>query len=68
MFRSGVDANFLPQPDSPGEVLMVQSNIRSLLRLVHDVDDKLAAERRSLWTESGENFHDKLQRALTADA
>ena len=64
----GVDANFLPQPDSPGEVLMVQSNIRSLLKLVHDVDDKLAAERRSLWTESGENFHDKLQRALTADA
>jgi hypothetical protein len=60
----GVDANFLPQPEAPGEVLMVQSNIRSLLKLVHDLDDKLGAERRLLWTESGENFHDKLQRAL----
>ncbi|HME10321.1 MAG TPA: hypothetical protein VKG25_24935 [Bryobacteraceae bacterium] len=62
----GVDANFLPQPGVPGEVRMVQSNIKSLLKLVHDVDDKLGAERRLLWTESGENFHDKLQRALTA--
>jgi hypothetical protein len=62
----GVESNFLPQPEAPGEVLMVQSNIRSLLKLVHDVDDKLKAERRLLWTESGENFHDKLQRALMA--
>jgi len=62
----GVDSNFLPQPAAPGEVKMVQSNIRSLLKLVHDVDDRLDAERRLLWTESGENFYDKLQRALTA--
>ncbi len=62
----GVDANFLPQPGLPGEVRMVQSNIKSLLKLVHDADDKLGAERRLLWTETGENFHDKLQRALTA--
>lgn len=61
----GVDANFLPQPDAPGEVKMVQSNVQSLLKLVHDLDDKLSAERRLLWTESGENFHDKLRRALT---
>jgi hypothetical protein len=62
----GVDSNFLPQPGAPGEVLMVQSNIRSLLKLVHDLDDKLGAERRLLWTESGENFHHKLERALSA--
>jgi len=61
----GVDANYLPQPHLPGSAKMVESNIRSLLKLVHDVDDVLKVERRQLWTESGENFAERLQQALS---
>ena len=60
----GIDANFLPQPELPDSPRIVQSNIKSLLKLVHDLDDALPAEKRLLWSESGENFSDKLHHAL----
>jgi hypothetical protein len=60
----GIDAHFLPQPEVPGSLLTIQSNIKSLLKLVHDLDDALPAETRRLWSESGENFSEKLQQAL----
>jgi hypothetical protein len=60
----GIDANFLPQPGAGDSFAPVQSNIRSLLHLVHEMDDALSVERRQLWTESGENFAEKLQDAL----
>lgn len=59
----GVDSNFLPQPELPNYLRMAQSNIRSLLKLTHDMDDALGGERK-LWTESGENFAEKLQRII----
>ena len=62
----GIDSNFLPQPEAGESFLPVQSNIRSLLHLVHELDDALAVERRQLWTELGENFAEKLQDALKA--
>ena len=62
----GIDANFLPQPELPNSVRMIQSNIRSLLKLVHDLDDALPVETRQLWSESGENFSEKLHQALAA--
>lgn len=62
----GIDAHFLPQPGIPNSVRMVQSNIKSLLKLVHDLDDALAVETRRLWPESGENFSEKLHQALSA--
>jgi len=62
----GLDAHFLPQPDLPGGLRMIQSNIKSLLKLVHDLDDALPVETRRLWSESGENFAEKLQQALQA--
>lgn len=61
----GVDANFLPRTDVPNALTMAQSNIRSLLKFVHDVDDALGAPRRRLWTESGESFAERLQRLLS---
>ena len=61
----GIDANFLPQPDVPGSPRMVQSNIKSLLKLVHDLDDALPVETRRLWSESGQNFAEKLQQSLS---
>lgn len=60
----GIDTHFLPQPDLPNHLLMTRSNIRSLLHLVHEMDRLFVAERRSLWTESGENFAERLQSAL----
>jgi len=60
----GIDALFLPQLELPNAVRMAQSNIKSLLKLVHDLDDNLNPERRQLWSESGENFSETLQRAL----
>lgn len=62
----GIDANFLPQPDLPDSPRMIESNIKSLLKLVHDLDDALPVETRRLWSESGENFAEKLHQALTA--
>jgi hypothetical protein len=62
----GIDAHFLPQPEIPNSLRMIQSNIRSLLKLVHDLDDALPVETRRLWSESGDNFSDKLQQALIA--
>jgi hypothetical protein len=64
----GLDAQFLPQPERSGSQRMIESNIRSLLRLVHEIDDAIAAERRLLWSESGENFAGKLQQALESAA
>ena len=60
----GIDANFLPQPDLPDSPRVIQSNIKSLLKLVHDLDDALPVETRMLWSESGENFSEKLHQAL----
>jgi hypothetical protein len=60
----GIDAHFLPQPELPDHLFMVRSNVRSLLHLVHELDQRLATADRRLWTESRENFAERLQAAL----
>ena len=60
----GVDAHFLPAEDIAGGKKLLASNIRSLLRLVHELDSALPLRKRKLETESGENFADCLQQAL----
>ena len=62
----GVDSNFLPQPDVPGSATFIESNIKSLLRLVHEVESTLPVAKRRLETESGQNFADRLQNVLRA--
>ncbi len=62
----GIDALFLPQPGLPNYLKMAQSNIKSLLKLVHDQDNTLNVDRRRLWSETGENFSERLQEALLA--
>lgn len=62
----GVDAHFLPRAGVEGGARLVESNIKSLLHLVHELEDKLPIERRRLETESGENFAIRLQQMLTA--
>jgi hypothetical protein len=61
----GVDAHFLPRAEAGGARL-TESNIKSLLRLVHELDTKLPVRKRRLATESGENFAVRLQQMLTA--
>jgi hypothetical protein len=56
----GVDSRFLPIAGLEGSLRMGQSNLRSLLHLVNDVERILPLERRRLWSESGVNFADLL--------
>lgn len=60
----GVDTAFLPDPTLAGSTRLIQSNIKSLLHLVHQVEEALPLERRVLETESGENFAEKLTQTL----
>lgn len=62
----GVDSHYLPQPEIEGSGRLAQSNIKSLLRLVHEIDSALPVGTRLLQTESGENFADRLQEVLAA--
>jgi hypothetical protein len=61
----GLETLFLPQPGIPDNLRMAQSNIKSLLKLVHDLDDRLNPERRLLASESGGSYPEKLQQALS---
>lgn len=60
----GVDSRFLPQPELIGSGRLIESNVKSLIRLVHEVESTLPVSVRRLETESGENFADRLQQAL----
>jgi hypothetical protein len=60
----GLDARFLPTPGVEGALRIGQSNIRSLLHLVDEIDRVLKPERRTLWSESGANFADVLRQVL----
>ena len=59
----GVDSYFLPAAETSSP-RMVQSNVKSVLRLVHELDETLFIARRQLQTESGENFALRLEAAL----
>jgi hypothetical protein len=56
----GTESPFIPIAESPDSFRYVQENIRSLLRLVKDLESALPVERRQLWSESGENFARRL--------
>jgi hypothetical protein len=60
----GPDALFLPMPHIEGGLRMSQSNLKSLLHLVGDLDGALDLERRQVWSESGANFAEVLKQAL----
>jgi hypothetical protein len=59
----GTEATFLPDLSLAGAGKMAESNLKSLLRFVHDADQALAVNTRRLWTESGVNFAERLQSA-----
>jgi hypothetical protein len=60
----GLDSHYLPRIDAAGGARLTESNIKSLLRLVHELDSTLPVLKRTLETESGENFAARLQEVL----
>jgi hypothetical protein len=62
----GVDTHYIPDAEIPGGGKLIESNIKGLLRLVHELDSSLDLRKRQLQTESGENFAERLQQALAA--
>ena len=64
----GVDTYFLPQPALAAGGRLVESNVKSLLRLVHELDSTLPVAKRKLETESGENFANRLQEAMAGES
>ncbi len=60
----GLDALFLPIAGIEGSLRMGQSNLRSLLHLVKDLEEALDMESRQVWSESGANFAEVLRMAL----
>lgn len=60
----GLDARFLPTPGVEGGLRIGQSNIRSLLHLVEEVDRVMKPDRRTVWSESGANFAEVLRGVL----
>jgi len=61
----GLDALYLPQDGVEGSLRTAQSNLRSLLRLVNEIERILPLERRLLWSESGVNFAAVVAETLT---
>jgi hypothetical protein len=59
----GLDAKFLPSAIK-GAARIQQSNIRSLLYLVSQIEGTLPLSRRKLWSESGANFAEILAKAV----
>lgn len=60
----GLDSKFLPSEEIEGSLRIQQSNLRSLLSLVGEIEKVLPVERRLLWSESGANFAAVLEDAL----
>ena len=60
----GPEAQFLPASGGAPALAMVRSNVRSLLKLAHDVDASIPCARRSLSGESGASFAARLEEAL----
>lgn len=63
----GPDVRFLPSSNARGGARLIESNIKSLLSVVHEIDSSLATVKRRLETESGENFAQRLQQALSGE-
>jgi hypothetical protein len=63
----GPEMHYLPQPRLPESARAVQSNLKSVLRLVGDLEESLLISRKNLWSESDENFAARLESELDGD-
>ncbi len=60
----GLDSRFIPDPGIEGGLRMGQSNLKSLVHLVQDIEKRMELERRQLWSESGQSPADVIAEAL----
>jgi hypothetical protein len=60
----GLDSRFIPDPKIEAGLRMGQSNLKSLVHLVRDIETRMDLERRQLWSESGQNPADAIAEAL----
>ncbi len=64
----GPDSYFIPDPDIEASVQMTQSNLKSMVHLVHELEKALDLDRRRLWSESGESPVDIIVQAVESSA
>lgn len=64
----GLEDPFLPARNEAISVRVAQANLRSLTKLVQDIEKRLPIEKRVLWSESGQNFAERVSRLLAGDA
>jgi hypothetical protein len=56
----GAEERFLPMPGVPQSARKAHSNLQSIVRLAREIEQKAPLERQSLWSESGEDFAERL--------
>jgi hypothetical protein len=61
----GHDARYLPDASAEGGLKAGESNLRSLVHLVHEIEKILPMERRQLWSDSGESPAELISRSLS---
>jgi hypothetical protein len=60
----GPETYYLPQPRLPDSARAAHSNLTSVVRLASDLEESLSVFRKKLWSESGEDFAERLESAL----
>jgi hypothetical protein len=60
----GIDGRFLPNPAIEGAIRMGESNLKSLVHLIQEIERVSTLERRQLWSESGESPAEIIMKAL----
>lgn len=60
----GLESLFVPDSTVEGGLRMGQSNLKSLVHFIHELERALALERRHLWSESGQSPAEAIAKAL----
>ena len=66
-FDLGLDHLYLPSQNVAPNLRALRSNVKSVLHLAEDMQRILPVEKRTLWSESGENLAERLQEALEGE-
>ncbi|HLH40897.1 MAG TPA: hypothetical protein VKX39_17230 [Bryobacteraceae bacterium] len=61
----GNDSRYLPDPRIEGGIKMGESNLKSLVHLIHEIERIVPLERRQLWSESGESPAETILKAIS---
>ena len=62
----GNDSRYLPDPRIEGGIKMGESNLKSLVHLIHEIERVIPLERRQLWSESGESPAETILKAISS--